>query len=167
MCIRDRGYNPLQSRSHQLESIWASQFLGVASPQLEEEAKKTITRIQDSPSSCKEHLQAIPHFTILICFHHHLNFFKSCLDSIKEACIQSPSTKVEILIINDDPSISSSSLLAQASTLLQEKITLHFHEKNLGICYSANQAIACAKGCLLYTSPSPRDRTRSRMPSSA
>ena len=26
---------------------------------------------------------------------------------------------------------------------------------------------AKAKGCLLYTSPSPRDRTRSRMPSSA
>ena len=26
---------------------------------------------------------------------------------------------------------------------------------------------ACAVGCLLYTSPSPRDRTRSRMPSSA
>jgi glycosyltransferase involved in cell wall biosynthesis len=126
--------------------MWASQFLGVASPQLEEEAKKSITRIQDTPSSCKEHLQAIPHFTILICFHHHLNFFKSCLNSIKEACIQSPSTKVEILIINDDPSISSSTLLAQASTLLQEKITLHFHEKNLGICYSANQAIACAKG---------------------
>ena len=24
-----------------------------------------------------------------------------------------------------------------------------------------------SKGCLLYTSPSPRDRTRSRMPSSA
>ena len=27
--------------------------------------------------------------------------------------------------------------------------------------------IALNKGCLLYTSPSPRDRTRSRMPSSA
>ena len=27
--------------------------------------------------------------------------------------------------------------------------------------------IEFAKGCLLYTSPSPRDRTRSRMPSSA
>ena len=25
----------------------------------------------------------------------------------------------------------------------------------------------CVLGCLLYTSPSPRDRTRSRMPSSA
>ena len=25
----------------------------------------------------------------------------------------------------------------------------------------------CSKTCLLYTSPSPRDRTRSRMPSSA
>ena len=28
-------------------------------------------------------------------------------------------------------------------------------------------AINCYMGCLLYTSPSPRDRTRSRMPSSA
>ena len=28
-------------------------------------------------------------------------------------------------------------------------------------------AVAFLKGCLLYTSPSPRDRTRSRMPSSA
>ena len=31
----------------------------------------------------------------------------------------------------------------------------------------AEIAIAAAKACLLYTSPSPRDRTRSRMPSSA
>ena len=29
------------------------------------------------------------------------------------------------------------------------------------------QMPATVKGCLLYTSPSPRDRTRSRMPSSA
>ena len=34
--------------------------------------------------------------------------------------------------------------------------------------YTVNVAsIAKANGCLLYTSPSPRDRTRSRMPSSA
>ena len=33
-------------------------------------------------------------------------------------------------------------------------------------CYSDNTA-ALAQICLLYTSPSPRDRTRSRMPSSA
>ena len=31
-------------------------------------------------------------------------------------------------------------------------------ELNVGLCHP---------GCLLYTSPSPRDRTRSRMPSSA
>ena len=28
-------------------------------------------------------------------------------------------------------------------------------------------SVACIGTCLLYTSPSPRDRTRSRMPSSA
>ena len=32
---------------------------------------------------------------------------------------------------------------------------------------SLNELIAEDKSCLLYTSPSPRDRTRSRMPSSA
>ena len=32
---------------------------------------------------------------------------------------------------------------------------------------SAAPTAKSAKGCLLYTSPSPRDRTRSRMPSSA
>ena len=29
------------------------------------------------------------------------------------------------------------------------------------------EAVSTYNGCLLYTSPSPRDRTRSRMPSSA
>ena len=33
--------------------------------------------------------------------------------------------------------------------------------------YARRDEIMQAKGCLLYTSPSPRDRTRSRMPSSA
>ena len=32
---------------------------------------------------------------------------------------------------------------------------------------SCTMLAAEAEGCLLYTSPSPRDRTRSRMPSSA
>ena len=30
-----------------------------------------------------------------------------------------------------------------------------------------NETLVCYDSCLLYTSPSPRDRTRSRMPSSA
>ena len=32
---------------------------------------------------------------------------------------------------------------------------------------AARNSISWGLGCLLYTSPSPRDRTRSRMPSSA
>ena len=38
---------------------------------------------------------------------------------------------------------------------------------NRGMRVEFNSAIGPYKGCLLYTSPSPRDRTRSRMPSSA
>jgi len=35
------------------------------------------------------------------------------------------------------------------------------------LALQAELLIAYTRGCLLYTSPSPRDRTRSRMPSSA
>ena len=35
------------------------------------------------------------------------------------------------------------------------------------ICKDIGQIASYTKTCLLYTSPSPRDRTRSRMPSSA
>ena len=34
-------------------------------------------------------------------------------------------------------------------------------------CGENHEVLARLNGCLLYTSPSPRDRTRSRMPSSA
>ena len=33
--------------------------------------------------------------------------------------------------------------------------------------FARSSKVGMARGCLLYTSPSPRDRTRSRMPSSA
>ena len=47
-------------------------------------------------------------------------------------------------------------------------------EGGMGVVYAATHlaldqpvAIKLLRTCLLYTSPSPRDRTRSRMPSSA
>ena len=39
--------------------------------------------------------------------------------------------------------------------------------ESLGLALGAQQTTTGVQACLLYTSPSPRDRTRSRMPSSA
>ena len=45
-----------------------------------------------------------------------------------------------------------------------KKVILYFYPRdNTPGCTKQ----ACGYSCLLYTSPSPRDRTRSRMPSSA
>ena len=45
-----------------------------------------------------------------------------------------------------------------------EPVALQFN--SIGY-HAAILRYSCAPACLLYTSPSPRDRTRSRMPSSA
>ena len=49
----------------------------------------------------------------------------------------------------------------------QRKMTLFRNVRPLLIDTSTDRDTALAQACLLYTSPSPRDRTRSRMPSSA
>ena len=50
-------------------------------------------------------------------------------------------------------------------------ITEFLYDAQVGLCYNEARLLPRElphqKVCLLYTSPSPRDRTRSRMPSSA
>ena len=52
---------------------------------------------------------------------------------------------------------------------LEDRSALYRHLENLkkDDDETANSILNICKSCLLYTSPSPRDRTRSRMPSSA
>ena len=47
------------------------------------------------------------------------------------------------------------------------RLVLELEEKRKDVACLETQIRSAATGCLLYTSPSPRDRTRSRMPSSA
>ena len=73
-----------------------------------------------------------------------------------------------------------------ATQMMQDHLTKYYAPKNFNFFYIfgvlallvlVNQILTgvwltmsfnpSAEGCLLYTSPSPRDRTRSRMPSSA
>ncbi len=61
--------------------------------------------------------------------------------------------------------------IAQAEKATSGEIRVHLEEKcGDDVIKRATQIFAklnMHKTCLLYTSPSPRDRTRSRMPSSA
>ena len=43
----------------------------------------------------------------------------------------------------------------------------YFEVIGIGTAVGVNTTVSQSQYCLLYTSPSPRDRTRSRMPSSA
>ena len=55
-----------------------------------------------------------------------------------------------------------------ANDMVRTKLLEKYFEDRSGKMSFSDRAVdACADYCLLYTSPSPRDRTRSRMPSSA
>ena len=78
--------------------------------------------------------------------------------------------KEEFQVVCGAPNVAEGQIIAYAkvgSTLPGgfnlEKIKLRGVESNGMICSARELNISC----LLYTSPSPRDRTRSRMPSSA
>ena len=86
----------------------------------------------------------------------------------------------ELCIWIDGPQTSSAHGLLNTYASVDKRITLGEGRVRGQISYASNQALAMAEGdyvalldqddiypCLLYTSPSPRDRTRSRMPSSA
>ena len=57
---------------------------------------------------------------------------------------------------SDTPRLDAEILLA--SVLNTDRVSLYAHPE---------RPLSTVESCLLYTSPSPRDRTRSRMPSSA
>ena len=64
------------------------------------------------------------------------------------------------------PAIGCTEPIAVALCTARAAETLGGEPEKITVRLSAN-ILKNAMGCLLYTSPSPRDRTRSRMPSSA
>ena len=63
-------------------------------------------------------------------------------------------------------SLFSSSTLIKICQEQEQKVAL-MTDTSRDFFYRNEQYVFCLDPCLLYTSPSPRDRTRSRMPSSA
>ena len=58
-------------------------------------------------------------------------------------------------------------LIAEMGGLAEAQLSGSIESLKFFDTEAAGKLIAKDKSCLLYTSPSPRDRTRSRMPSSA
>ena len=76
---------------------------------------------------------------------HHKDLREEANQSIDEVPVGEPTKKTQIIAIYGKGGIGKSFTLANLSHMMAEQ----------------------GKSCLLYTSPSPRDRSISRMPSSA
>ena len=74
-----------------------------------------------------------------------------------------------------DSSLSINAAINDVENIIPQRIKVLWSAGALGVAFMMNTVagfvlvymVTVLKICLLYTSPSPRDRTRSRMPSSA
>lgn len=154
-CMR---YNPIKLRRWEIASEWASEILNIPPQKLKEVATAFLREQQskqlDSSPPNSSHDSVISQkisFSILLCFHHHLAYFKDCLNSIQEALSHSPESQVEVILIHDDPLIDLSQSLKELDPCFREKVRFYIHSKNQGICNSLNEAISYAQGeWLLY-----------------
>lgn len=137
------SYNPLDWRRKRLDSQWASRITGITEESLESQAREYLAK-----------QQAIPHastasdantFTILVGFHSHLDYLSDCVESVVHAANKTPDVFIELLLVNDDPSIHSLELEKVINQTPLRSLILS-NKANLGICRSINEAMPHAKG---------------------
>ena len=72
----------------------------------------------------------------------------------------------ELIVVNDGSKDNTHQVLKELTLKIKELSVISLR-KNYGQTAAMSAGFDNSKGCLLYTSPSPRDSFRSRMPSSA
>ena len=85
-------------------------------------------------------------------------YMRHCIETLLSAGEQA-----EIILVDDGSVKDDTPAICDEYAAKYPTIVKAIHQENGGHGEGVNQGIRC----LLYTSPSPRDRTRSRMPSSA
>ena len=80
--------------------------------------------------------------------------------SVSELCIQQKST-----VLVPSPNVAEDHQTKNAMALVENDAAVMIEDKSFSDSFLG--VVQDLISCLLYTSPSPRDRTRSRMPSSA
>lgn len=137
------AYDPVAWRRKRLLSQWAAQITGIPEEKLDSQARDYIRSQQSIPPSATASDSIT--FTILIGFHTHLDFFKSCINSVAAAASKAPEVFLELLIVNDDPSISTT-LLENIVSETELQSLIRSNHANLGICRSINESLPHAKG---------------------
>ena len=136
------GYNPFYWRRKRRNSRWASKVSGKSEEELVSQARRYLESTQSLPITTT--LSDGSRFTVLIGFHSHLQFFRECINSVVRAVQQSPQTYVELLIVNDDPTVDST-ILKEVVESTNLPSLVRTNKANIGICRSINEAIPHAK----------------------
>lgn len=137
------SYDPVAWRRRRLNSQWASLITGITEDTLESQARNYLLKQQAAPHSFTT--SDISTFTILVGFHSHLAYLADCIGSVIVAVDQSPGTSIELLLVNDDPSVNSKEL-ENAANIPRLKSLILSNNANLGICRSINEAMPHARG---------------------
>jgi glycosyltransferase involved in cell wall biosynthesis len=137
-------YNPVAWRKQRMAWNWAEQVTGCSEIELDAAARDFISRYQSLPPNAVA-LSDLT-FTIVVGFHSHLQYLEHCIRSISETLNSSENVSVDLILINDDPSIASDLLEATLKRHFSSQAIIRTNPINLGICRSINEALPHASG---------------------
>ena len=156
MCIRDRANTTISAKTHK-------------SRELQNAVEELTVRLDEKTKSSDAAIAALRDLRL---DHHaakeHLVSANARLQSIEHDQTSQKSLYEDTIKRRADEILALKTQIEQLTTQLRIKDTMeqHFDEESSGL----RQALETERernSCLLYTSPSPRDATLSRMPSSA
>jgi glycosyltransferase involved in cell wall biosynthesis len=137
------GYDPIAWRQKRKRSQWASHISDIPEKTLESQAVLYLTKQQEIPYSATA--SDVTTFTILVGFHSHLDYFEDCINAIALAAKRSEGTYIELLLVNDDPSVETG-ILERIVDQTDLRFQIRSNQANLGICRSINEALPHAMG---------------------
>lgn len=80
-------------------------------------------------------------FSILTSFYKHIEFFEKCAMSVEELCVNSGSTNIEWIIVNDDPTYSKDNFEKMIPESIRSRTIIVDDRNNYGITRRLNQLV--------------------------
>ena len=152
----EMGYDPVKQRLIDKRREIAGRLTGISEGELTRALRNRIEQNlgrdtrppapPQAPADEKGHAEAcLYRFGIIIPFYRHLDFFTDCVRSVATAAESLGTGELNLVIVNDDPTIANAELESRIPGELQSVTQVLGNKRNMGIARTLNRGIMASQ----------------------